>query len=168
MCLHGSPIATQTENPKLISRLNRGPPLTPLYHAWWAGVDKSAWPEHLVEDIEAAWEERPVIDAECFASFGDRACRLLAPLVPRPILRPWWPLVVERAKASHRLGLGIAQARHMLEGRLGLETLELPVIELVRLPTKEHRRHGRSEQRRVHRRDRQVSLRLRHPAPGAA
>jgi len=85
--------------------------------------------------VEAAWEERPVIDAECFASFGDRACRVLAPLVPRPILRPWWPLVVERAKASHRLGLGIAQARHMLEERFGLETLELPVSEMMRLPT---------------------------------
>jgi hypothetical protein len=85
--------------------------------------------------VEAAWEERPVIDAECFASFGDRACRLLAPLVPRPILRPWWPLVVERAKASHRLGLGIAQARHMLEERFGMETLELPVSEMMRLPT---------------------------------
>jgi hypothetical protein len=85
--------------------------------------------------IDAAWEERPVLDQECFASFGDRATRLLTPLVPRPILRAWWPLAVERARASHRLGLGIAQARHLLEERFGLETLELPVSELMRLPT---------------------------------
>jgi len=85
--------------------------------------------------IDAAWEERPVLDQECFASFGDRATRLLTPLVPRPILRAWWPLAVERARASHRLGLGIAQARHLLEERFGLETLELPVSEMMRLPT---------------------------------
>jgi hypothetical protein len=102
------------------------------------GTPESAHIEDVPFDsftVEAAWEERPVIDAECFASFGDRACRLLAPLVPRPILRPWWPLVVERAKASHRIGLGIAQARHMLEERFGMETLELPVSEMMRLPT---------------------------------
>ncbi|MFN9369282.1 MAG: hypothetical protein ACK6CT_11050 [Planctomycetia bacterium] len=84
---------------------------------------------------EMAWEERPVLDADCFASFGDRASRLLAPLEPQPILRRWWPLAVERSRECHRLGLAIAQARHLLEERLGMETLELPVSELVRLPT---------------------------------
>jgi hypothetical protein len=95
-----------------------------------------------VEDVpfdtfngEMAWEERPVLDAACFASFGDRACRLLEPLVRRPMLQYWWPLAVDRARHSHRIGLGIAQARHMLEERFGLETLELPVSEMVRLPT---------------------------------
>jgi hypothetical protein len=102
------------------------------------GTPESARMEEVPFDaftVEAAWEERPVIDLECFASFGDRAARLLAPLVPRPILRAWWPLAVARAKASHRLGLGLAQARHMLEERFGLDTLELPVSEMMRLPT---------------------------------
>jgi hypothetical protein len=84
---------------------------------------------------EMAWEERGVVDASCFSSFGDRAARLLEPLVPDAIVRRWWPLAVERAAESHRLGLGLAQARHILEERFGLETLELPVSELVRLPT---------------------------------
>jgi hypothetical protein len=84
---------------------------------------------------EMAWEERGVIDHDCFASFGNRVAGLLAPLEPDAIIRRWWPLVVERAGESHRLGLAIAQARHMLEARFGLETLELPVSELVRLPT---------------------------------
>jgi hypothetical protein len=84
---------------------------------------------------EMAWEERGVVDPDCFASFGDRAARLLEPLVPDAILRRWWPLAVERAAESHRLGLAVAQARHILEERFGLETLELPVSELVRLPT---------------------------------
>jgi hypothetical protein len=62
---------------------------------------------------EMAWEERGIIDTDCFASFGSRADRLLKPLEPDAILRRWWPLVVERASESHRLGLAIAQARHM-------------------------------------------------------
>lgn len=82
-----------------------------------------------------AWEERGVVDQDCFKSFGTRAADALAPLVPEPIVRRWWPAVVERAKASHRLGLAIAQARHIVEDRFGLETLEVPVSELVRLPT---------------------------------
>jgi hypothetical protein len=82
-----------------------------------------------------AWEERGVLDPECFRSFGRRAADLLTPLVPDCILRRWWPLAVERATESHRLGLGMAQARHQLEERWGLETIELPASELMRLPT---------------------------------
>ena len=102
------------------------------------GTPREAHVEEIPFDVpapEMAWEERAVLDADCFASFGDRACRVLAPLEPDPILRRWWPLVVERAAESHRLGLAIAQARHALEARFGMETLELPVSELVRLPT---------------------------------
>jgi len=84
---------------------------------------------------EMAWEERGILDPGLFASFGDRASDLLKPLEPNPILRRWWPLAVERAGECHRLGLAMAQARHSLEARFGLETLELPVSELCRLPT---------------------------------
>ena len=82
-----------------------------------------------------AWEERGLADPDCFASFGQRASDLLTPLVPDCILRRWWPLAVERVGESHRLGLALAQARHQLEERWGLETLELPASELMRLPT---------------------------------
>ncbi|MFM1903318.1 MAG: hypothetical protein RLZZ440_1218 [Planctomycetota bacterium] len=102
------------------------------------GTPEAAHVEHIDFDgpaPEQAWEERGVVDPDCLASFGDRAADMLVPLVPNAIVRRWWPLVVERAAASHRLGLGIAQARHMLEERFGLETLELPVAEMVRLPT---------------------------------
>jgi hypothetical protein len=102
------------------------------------GTPRAARLEHVPFDVaapEMPWEERGVVDRDCFESFGNRAADLLAPLAPDCILRPWWPLVVERTHESHRLGLGIAQARHMLEERLGLESLELPVSEMVRLPT---------------------------------
>jgi len=84
---------------------------------------------------EMAWEERPVLDQACLESFGERASALLVPLVPDAILRRFWPLVIDRARESHRLGLAVAQARHIVEERFGLETLELPVAELVKLPT---------------------------------
>lgn len=84
---------------------------------------------------DMAWEERGVLDDHVFSAFGDRASDLLLPLEPSAVVRRWWPLVMERAAESHRLGLAIAQARHAIEGRFGLETLELPVSEMVRLPT---------------------------------
>lgn len=102
------------------------------------GTPAAAHFETLAFDGDApamAWEERSIVDQDCFQSFGTRASALLAPLVPDPIVRRWWPAVAERAKVSHRLGLAIAQARHILEDRMGLETLEVPVSELVKLPT---------------------------------
>jgi len=102
------------------------------------GTPEAAHMEDVALDaftVDTAWEERGVVDQECFRSFGERAGALLEPLIPRPMLRAWWPLVVERTRISHRIGLGIAQARHILEERYGLETLELPVSEMMRLPT---------------------------------
>ncbi len=102
------------------------------------GTPEAASVESVPFDGDAAamaWEERSIVDHDCFKSFGTRAADKLAPLVPEPIVRRWWPAVVERAKVSHRLGLAIAQARHIVEDRFGLETLEVPLSELMRLPT---------------------------------
>ena len=102
------------------------------------GTPREARLEHVPFDAaapEMPWEERGILDEDCFDSFGDRASDLLEPLVPDCILRRWWPLAIERACESHRLGLAIAQARHILEERFGLQTLELPVSEMMRLPT---------------------------------
>ena len=102
------------------------------------GTPREARLEHVPFDAaapEMPWEERGILDEDCFDSFGDRASDVLAPLVPDCILRRWWPLAIERACESHRLGLAIAQARHILEERFGLQTLELPVSEMMRLPT---------------------------------
>lgn len=102
------------------------------------GTPQEAKLEHVPFDgpgPDMAWEERGILDDHAFASFGDRCCDLLLPLEPAPILRRWWPLVMERAAETRRLGIALAQARHLVEGRFGLETLELPVSELVRLPT---------------------------------
>ena len=109
---------------------------------WSVGVPVGNAAEARLETVELdapcgemAWEERAILEPKRFEAFGNRVSEILAPIEPDPIIRSWWPRVVERAAASHRLGLAIAQARHGLEREWGLDTLELPVSELVRLPT---------------------------------
>src|SRR5690606_16461182 len=72
------------------------------------------------------YEERAVDNWQQFASFGQRAAEAIAPLVGEALVKDWWPQVVDRARATGRIGLGIAQARHRLEGEWGLATLEIP------------------------------------------
>ncbi len=73
------------------------------------------------------YEARGILDAELFASFGRRAAQVIAPLVPRPVLEPFWPDVVEAGRRERNLGRAIAQGRHRLEGQWGLNSLELPL-----------------------------------------
>ncbi len=77
-------------------------------------------------DAPMPYEERKIVDASLFRSFGRRAVEAIGPLVQRPMLEDFWPLACERAEASGNLGLSLAQARHVVEGRWGLETLEVP------------------------------------------
>ncbi len=72
------------------------------------------------------FEDRPVRDMAMFESFGRRVQEELATFVSDPLVRTYWPSVIERYRATNRLGASLAQARHQLEGEWGLETLELP------------------------------------------
>lgn len=72
------------------------------------------------------YEERAIADFAMLESFGERAVESLRSLVPGPMLETFWPLVCRRAQALGNLGLSLAQARHIVEGQWGLETLELP------------------------------------------
>jgi hypothetical protein len=75
---------------------------------------------------EIPYEERPIHDAAIFADFGRRVAEQIAPLVKDPMIREFWPMVVERSAATGRLGYCLAQARHQWEGQWGLDTLEVP------------------------------------------
>jgi len=75
---------------------------------------------------EIPWEERSVVDPALFESFGRRAAKTIQPFIGEPLLNRVWPKIVEATKRTGRIGLGIAQARHALEGEWGLETLEFP------------------------------------------
>ncbi len=83
---------------------------------------------------EIPYEERAIVDRECLASFGTRATSVIRQLVPNPLVREFWPLVVERAKECDNLGQCIAQARHQQEGLWGAQTLEIPQSQVCSLP----------------------------------
>ncbi len=72
------------------------------------------------------YEERRIIDRQVFADFGRRAAEQMAPLVADPLVRRYWPLAVRRMHETDNLGACLAQSRHQLEARWGLETLEIP------------------------------------------
>lgn len=73
------------------------------------------------------YEEREILDAACFESFGARAAEHLAPLIPGPLLHELWPLTRAASGRSRNLGRVLAEARNRLEESLGLSTLELPL-----------------------------------------
>ena len=83
---------------------------------------------------EIPFEERSIVDRQLLASFGQRAAEVLAPLVPNPLVRDFWPLVTQRAAETTNLGECLAQSRHRLEGQWGLATLELPQSHVCQLP----------------------------------
>lgn len=72
------------------------------------------------------YEECAIRDMALLARFGHRAAETIGPLISSPMVTEFWPLVVERARATGNLGLALAQSRHQLEGEWGVATLELP------------------------------------------
>ena len=84
------------------------------------------------------FEERRILSRETFAGFGRRAADQIAPLVPEPIVRSWWPSVVARSAEIDNLGTCLAQARHQLEGEFGLNTLEIPQSHICRMRSFTH------------------------------
>ncbi|HUY35648.1 MAG TPA: hypothetical protein VMV69_23090 [Pirellulales bacterium] len=82
---------------------------------------------------ELPFERRAIRDRELFAGFGRRAAATIAPLVSEPLIRQFWPMVIERSRHTDNLGACLSQARHQLEGTWGLQTLELPQSHVCRL-----------------------------------
>lgn len=84
-------------------------------------------------NAEMPYEQRRIVDRELFLSFGRRASDQIAPLVPEPLLKAFWPMVLDRFVQTDNLGECIAQGRHRLEGEWGLSTLEIPLSRVCRL-----------------------------------
>jgi hypothetical protein len=87
------------------------------------------------QSAEIPYEERAIVDRDCLESFGRRAAETIAPLVSNPLVREFWPLVVERAGECNNLGECLAQARHRQEGLWGSATLEIPQSRVCSLPS---------------------------------
>jgi hypothetical protein len=77
-------------------------------------------------DSDIPYEERKIENRELFASFGRRALEQMTPFLSDPLLKQYWPMVLERARDCDNLGACLVQARHQLEASWGLETLEVP------------------------------------------
>ncbi|WP_428308427.1 hypothetical protein [Lacipirellula sp.] len=75
---------------------------------------------------EMPWEQRTIVDAERWQSFPARVAAATNGLLSERMLDDWWPLAMERAAATGRIGLGLAQARHLAEIEWGSHNLELP------------------------------------------
>ena len=74
-----------------------------------------------------AWECRSILDMELLHSFATRVQQSLPPGLANPLVDRLWPHAIAAAQRTGLLGLTLAQARHALEGELGLRTLELPL-----------------------------------------
>jgi hypothetical protein len=75
---------------------------------------------------EMPWEQRTIVDQERWRSFPARVATATDGLLSERMLDDWWPLAMERAAATGRIGLGLAQARHLSEIEWGRRNLELP------------------------------------------
>jgi hypothetical protein len=72
------------------------------------------------------YEERRIEDRSMFDSFGTRVMEQMERLIPHPLIEEFWPLVVGQSRETGRLGASIARARHIVEKKWGLNTLEVP------------------------------------------
>jgi hypothetical protein len=79
---------------------------------------------------EMPWEEREIFHPEQWRSFPERVAAATDGLLSERMLDAWWPLAMERAAATGRIGLGLAQARHLAEIEWGRRNLELPQSEM--------------------------------------
>lgn len=77
-----------------------------------------------------AWECRSVADLSVFDSFPERVRAVLLNEIEHPLVDTLWKHARPAARRTGRLGLALAEARHGLEGELGLRTLELPLSHL--------------------------------------
>ncbi len=79
-----------------------------------------------------AYEDRAIVDRELFGSFAQRVQETLRPLIARPLIAEMWPLAIAALESTDNLGRCLSQARHVLEGRWGASTLEIPLSEVCK------------------------------------
>lgn len=98
-----------------------------------AGPNDPLRTENVLFDAPAsavAWECRPLADLSLFDTFPERVGAVLLEEIEQPLVRDLWKHARPAARRTGRLGLALAEARHALEGALGLRTLELPLSHL--------------------------------------
>ncbi len=72
------------------------------------------------------YEQTTITDREMFDSFDRRVKTAVEPLVGEPCITPLWKHARNAIERCGVAGCALAQARHGLEGEVGLRTLEIP------------------------------------------
>ncbi|GIW94679.1 MAG: hypothetical protein KatS3mg110_2720 [Pirellulaceae bacterium] len=79
------------------------------------------------------YEDRPVRDRQLLRSASDRVAACVGRWGVDALVRDFWPILLQAAERSDRIGYAIAEARHRFEARWGLQTVELPLSSVCRL-----------------------------------
>jgi hypothetical protein len=77
------------------------------------------------------WELRLLNDAECWRQFPTVVRKTLLPELGQPLVTDLWKYASDSIARTGRIGYAIAEARHRLEAEMGLDTLEVPLSQLV-------------------------------------
>ncbi|MCA9127348.1 MAG: hypothetical protein KDB22_09685 [Planctomycetales bacterium] len=77
------------------------------------------------------WELRSLQSRATWDAFSERVVAALPSGMRQPLLTELWPDASVALDETGRPGLAIARARHQLEQRIGLQTLEVPLSHLV-------------------------------------
>ena len=80
------------------------------------------------------YEQTTIRNREKFDRFDEAVAAVIQPLVSDPCITPLWQHAQAAIARCGVAGCALAQARHGLEGQLGLRTLELPLGVICRTP----------------------------------
>lgn len=77
------------------------------------------------------WELRSLNDIEIWRQFPTVVRETLLPELDSPLVSDLWEYASQSIQRTGRIGYAIAEARHRMEADIGLETLEVPLSQLV-------------------------------------
>ena len=80
------------------------------------------------------YEQTTIQNRQKFDRFDEEVAQVIRPLVSDPCVKPLWHHAQEAIARCGVAGCALAQARHGLEGQMGLRTLELPLGVICRTP----------------------------------
>jgi len=121
--VHGIPVHVIIDNDTMRDPAIRVP----------SGTKKS--PRVVVEPFDqfsdpVPFENRDAIDRELLASFPSRVGDRISNIIEEPLVNEIWPDVMSAVDGGKTLGSAFAEARHKLELRWGLRTVEVPLSQL--------------------------------------
>jgi len=77
--------------------------------------------------VNLPFEGRRILDSEMWKDFGRRVENAISDFIDEPIIKQLWPDAVNLASLGMGPEYSIAAARHRIEGRLRMATLEVPL-----------------------------------------